>query len=59
MRTGWMKGLAVRYFEEISRDSSKEKLSQEEIDYRAERFVEDVDRTLSARADFKNVKEGQ
>ena len=45
----WMKPIIIKYFKEIR----NEKPSDEDIEYRADKLVKDLQRTLNARKDFQ------
>ncbi len=45
-----IKGLAFHYFREIANSGEKDK---EELEYRADKFVEEIARLIRARKDFE------
>lgn len=54
----WLKKIIVHYLVDIVDDERNNicKIDYEDIDYRADRMIEEIQRTLSARLDFKEEK---
>lgn len=46
----WLKQIIVHYFKELNNEAP---VADDDLEYRADRMVEDIQRTLSARKDFK------
>lgn len=54
----WLKKIIVHYLVDIVDDERNNicKIDYEDIEYRADRMIEEIQRTLSARLDFKEEK---
>lgn len=48
----WLKRIIVSYFKELNNEAP---VSEDDLEYRADRLVDDIQRTLGARKDFKEV----
>lgn len=52
----WMKHIIMHYFIELNNDAP---VSDDDLEYRADKLVDDIKRTWSARMDFKPRKENE
>lgn len=49
----WAKNIILQYFKELNRQAP---VCQEELEYRANKLINDIERTSKARKDFKEEK---
>ena len=51
---GWMKKTILKYMKELNAEAP---VPEDDLEFRAKKLVEDLQRALSARLDFKNTED--